>query len=92
MIVTMARRRTKKQKRLRFEVYYDSYARMWKGRQLVARGPRWIGCTFVTKAYASRVTRDYAKLNQPSQLFIKGRNGRIQEERTYGDDPRRTPG
>ncbi len=27
-----------------------------------------------------------------SQLVIKGRNGRIQSERTYGEDPRRTKG
>ncbi len=29
---------------------------------------------------------------QPSELYIKGRNGKIQDARTYGDDPRGTPG
>lgn len=27
-----------------------------------------------------------------AQLFIKGRDGKIQDERTYGEDPRATPG
>jgi hypothetical protein len=26
------------------------------------------------------------------QLRVKGKDGRIQDERTYGDDPRATPG
>ena len=29
---------------------------------------------------------------RPSQLVIRGRNGRIQREFTYGKDPRRFPG
>ncbi|MEZ8202245.1 DUF2188 domain-containing protein [Vibrio splendidus] len=28
-----------------------------------------------------------ANRNQPSQLFIKKKDGEIQDERTYGDDP-----
>ena len=33
-----------------------------------------------------------ARNNKPSQVFIHDRNGRIRDERTYGDDPEKTPG
>lgn len=45
-----------------------------------------------TKAEALRDAVKYAKSRAPSQLFIKGRNGKILDERTYGNDPRRTKG
>jgi hypothetical protein len=31
-------------------------------------------------------------LNQTAELFIKGRNGKVRDARTYGDDPREIPG
>ncbi len=47
-----------------------------------------------TKREAIRKGVDTAKFNQPSQLLIKLKNGRIQEERTYPrkSDPRETVG
>ena len=36
--------------------------------------------------------RDLAQANQPSQVIIHTRDGKIAEERTYGDDPRSIPG
>jgi hypothetical protein len=33
-----------------------------------------------------------AQNNQPSQLVIHDRNGRIRDERTYGQDPEDIPG
>jgi len=36
--------------------------------------------------------RDLAKANQPSQIVIHTRDGRIETEHTYGDDPRDIPG
>lgn len=41
---------------------------------------------------AAAAGRKLWKAGQPAQLFIKGRNGRIQDERTYGNDPRNIPG
>jgi hypothetical protein len=47
-----------------------------------------------TKAQAVRRGVQLAKEGQPSSLQIKGRDGRIQEERTYprSSDPRKTKG
>jgi uncharacterized protein DUF2188 len=47
---------------------------------------------FGTKAEAVQAGAREGRANGHAQLIIKGRNGRIQDERTYGADPRRTPG
>jgi hypothetical protein len=39
---------------------------------------------------AVRAGASKGRSNGHAQLIIKGRNGRIQNERTYGADPRRT--
>jgi hypothetical protein len=44
------------------------------------------------KADIVRIMRRICRENQPSQLRIKGRDGRIQTEHTYGADPRRYKG
>jgi hypothetical protein len=36
--------------------------------------------------------RELAKANQPSQIIIHTRDGKIETEHTYGDDPPETPG
>ena len=36
--------------------------------------------------------RELAKANQPSQIVIHTRDGRIETEHTYGDDPPETKG
>ena len=36
--------------------------------------------------------RELAKANQPSQVIIHTRDGRIETEHTYGDDPRDVKG
>ena len=43
-------------------------------------------------AYAAQRGRSSWKAGRQAQLRIKGRDGRIQDERTYGEDPPRTPG
>ena len=45
-----------------------------------------------TKQEAIRAGAAEGRRNGYAQLIIKGRNGRIQSERTYGKDPRRTKG
>jgi uncharacterized protein DUF2188 len=64
------------------------------GWNVQAQGRLWPPSAADTKAEALRIGIEIAKAHQPSSLRIKGRNGRIQEERTYprSSDPRRTPG
>ncbi len=47
---------------------------------------------FDTKAEAVEAGREKARAAEPGQLIIKGQNGRIQTEHTYGNDPERYPG
>ncbi|NSW76934.1 MAG: DUF2188 domain-containing protein [Candidatus Atribacteria bacterium] len=42
---------------------------------------------FATKKEAVKEAISIARTSQPSQLVIHGRDGKIQEERTYGRDP-----
>lgn len=44
------------------------------------------------KSDAINEGRRLAQLHTLSQLVIKGQNGRIEREYTYGEDPRRFPG
>ncbi|MEE8639006.1 MAG: DUF2188 domain-containing protein [bacterium] len=45
------------------------------------------GFNFETKPPAVKKAVALAKKNRPSQVKIRKRNGRIQDERTYGQDP-----
>lgn len=45
-----------------------------------------------TKAEAIADARERAKAAKLGQVRVKGKDGRIQTEWTYGKDPRRTPG
>jgi hypothetical protein len=47
---------------------------------------------FTTKTEAVQFGAREGRANGHAQLVIKGRNGRIQSERTYGADPRRSKG
>jgi hypothetical protein len=48
--------------------------------------------SYPTKDQAVKAGASKGRQNGHAQLVIKGRNGRIQSERTYGADPRRTKG
>jgi hypothetical protein len=48
--------------------------------------------TFRTKEEAVRQAAAAGRASGHAQVVIKGRDGRIQSERTYGADPRRTKG
>lgn len=80
----------KKRRRIRFEVLPDGGG-LWA----VTRDRVVVG-VFERKAeavdYAAARGRASWAAGQPAQLFIKGRSGRIQDERTYGRDPRHIPG
>ena len=47
---------------------------------------------FATKEEAVQDGTKLASSNELGQLIIHNADGKIEEERTYGDDPRRTPG
>lgn len=51
-----------------------------------------IGTTFYLKTAAIAFAVGIAKGSVPSQVVIYKRNGRIQSERTYGQDPERSKG
>mgnify|MGYP004701317327 CR=1 FL=1 len=56
----------------------------WKGK---AQGGERASVVKDTKADAMRRTIEIAKNQQDSQVIIHKRDGKIQEERTYGNDP-----
>lgn len=47
---------------------------------------------FKTKPPAVQKAVELARKSKPSQVLIHKLDGKIQEERTYGDDPRRSKG
>lgn len=48
--------------------------------------------THETKAEAIERAREMAKSERPSQVKIRGHDGRLQTEHTYGQDPEKYPG
>jgi hypothetical protein len=47
---------------------------------------------FSNKQRAINYAQKTAKNNKPSQIVIRGQDGQIQREYTYGEDPERYPG
>ncbi len=80
----------RKMKRTRFEVLPAG-----DGSWDVTRDSVTIG-NYAVKSLAVQYAVDRAKASwakkQPAQLLIKGRDGKIKDERTYGNDPERTRG
>lgn len=56
----------------------------WKG---TAQGGKRASVVADTKKEAVRKTIEIAKKQQDSQVIIHKQDGKIQEERTYGNDP-----
>lgn len=56
----------------------------WKGK---AEGAGRASVVGDTKAETTRKTIEIAKNQQDSQVIIHKKDGKIQEERTYGNDP-----
>jgi hypothetical protein len=70
---------------------YDVIAgdKVWKG---IARGGERASVVTKTKEEAISKTTSIAKKNGPSQVVIRKENGKIQSERTYGNDPKISKG
>ncbi|MDE0310604.1 MAG: DUF2188 domain-containing protein [Acidiferrobacterales bacterium] len=71
-----------------------------KGQHVVPRGDKWavrktvsdrVTRNFDTQREAIKVAREFAR-NQKTELYIHGRDGRIRERDSYGDDPFPPPG
>lgn len=62
---------------------------MWQGK---VEGAERASVTGPTKAEVQQKTIDMAKNHGHASVIIHGKDGKIQEERTYGDDPRATKG
>jgi hypothetical protein len=45
-----------------------------------------------TKAEAETAAKERARQQEPSQVKVHAKDGNMQSEATYGDDPRNTPG
>ena len=50
------------------------------------------GSTFKRKTEAVSFARSTARRAPLGQVIVHGRNGKVQAEYTYGEDPRRYPG
>lgn len=90
-------------KRAIYTVQPNRDARGWwdvafnRPEDMLDSGRGYCGGGYRTKAAAVQHGRaqaldDWNRLRRPSQLRVKGRNGRIQFEHTYGKDPRRFQG
>jgi hypothetical protein len=76
-------------KRIVYHVTYDISSNEWKvKRQGTKRAPS----KHSNKDQAITAAIYKAMNNTPSQVKIHKRDGKIQEERTYGGDPERYPG
>ena len=56
------------------------------------RGTSRAATVTANKADALAEARRLAKQHPKAQVVVRGQDGRIQEEFTYGDDPGRSPG
>jgi len=74
-------------KRLRLTVSHRKQDGVWS-----VKGGSTNDQTFSTKAEAVRSAAKEGRANGHAQVIIKGKDGKIQSERTYGADPRRTKG
>jgi hypothetical protein len=73
--------------RMRMTVSFDRNEARW-----TLKGAGEDGETYERKREAVKRGAQLGRENANAQLIIKGRDGKIREERTYGNDPRRTKG
>lgn len=81
-----------KARRERFEVV--AIKGVWYGRHIgrVRDEDGKLSASSRQKAWVVKTAVEHARSRKPAQLFIKGERGKIQDERTYGSDPRATRG
>ncbi len=70
--------------RTKFHITYDRKKEDWK---IKREKSTHVESAHPTKAKAVGRGRQMAKVQRPSQIVIHKKDGTIQEERTYGNDP-----
>jgi hypothetical protein len=70
-------------KRTRYVVAYNKRLRRWAA-TVKGQSRR----EYRTQREAITATAAIARTNQPAEIIIKGRDGVIRDNRTYGNDPR----
>ena len=76
--------------RKQWHVVWSKALRRWVVKR--KHEPLALGAPFRRKVDAVQYAVRAARAEQPSQLLIHDKRDVIREERTYGQDPRRTPG
>jgi hypothetical protein len=71
-----------------YHVVYDSDGKQWR---VLRENASRASSVHATKKEAITAGRKLAKNHVPSQLVIHKRDGSIETEYTYGDDPERYP-
>lgn len=84
-----AKRGIERKSRTAYHVTYNRDSAQWR---VLEQGKSKPLSVHDTKKEAVEWGREIAKSSQPSQIKIHKRDGKIQEERTYGEDPRRLKG
>lgn len=87
--VTYKRESKRRRKRMVYHVVYRKKTKDW---HVVEENVDTSLSMHATKAEAVGRAKERARVRQPSQVIVHKRDGKIQYENTYGDDPRRTPG
>jgi len=72
-----------------YHVVYDSDEQHWEVKR---QGAERASFVFETKEEAIEKARAVAKNNKPSQVIVHKKDGVIETEWTYGDDPASSPG
>lgn len=80
-----------KKKRAIYNVHFSKTLKHWRKWVITLRSGKLIGWA-IEKPEAISIAVSLARTNQPSQVVIYKEDGRIQSERTYGNDPRRSKG
>ena len=73
----------------RFVLHVTPNVNGWQVKRVGADEVEWL---VDNKDNAVEHARELAKANQPSQIVIHTRDGKIETEHTYGDDPPDIPG
>lgn len=73
----------------RFVLHVVPNANGWEVKRQGSGETEWL---VDNKDNAVNHAREVARANQPSQIVIHTRDGRIETEHTYGDDPSDIPG
>lgn len=79
-------------KRIRWTISLDKRNGVWYAATKGGARLQYTSQAAAIKATAKHCRLRWKVYKEPHELIIKGRNGRIRDNRTYGNDPRGTKG